>query len=173
MLYRKEEAEQRAKQMMRAYESLVEDFNKWMRPEDPVSVKVYPKQFPMGWGLLSKVYFGETLVKEYDFAELAYLDLNELVIGAMVEHFRRKHKKSMQALLSLHQTERMAKTNLEAVRHLDAEDLAMCLMCPYDHLGNEEKSKICSKVESCKQCSFDWLLQTYDEKHHWFDNKEG
>ncbi|MBR5607602.1 MAG: hypothetical protein IKW44_04360 [Bacteroidaceae bacterium] len=212
MLYRKEEAEQRAKQMMRQNLTIVNDFNDLMRPKEQVRIQVIPKSYPMGWALSANLYFGDSVIKEYDFAEHAYLDLNEMVLKKMLERHNHGKEDAMSWSLTCRDgfgsecplqdidesakrrvgleimgghtygslgdedfyapstaKERMPKSNLEAVRALSDEELSHIIMCPYEMSGRIVREDQCRLFSSCQKCSLDWLLQTYDEKHHWFN----
>ena len=100
MLYNKQEAEQKAKRLMRENCTIVKDFNEWMHPKEEVRVVAEPKQYPMGYGIAAKLYFGESLVREYDFAEHAYLDLNEMVLKQMLKRRDTDREKTMTWKLS-------------------------------------------------------------------------
>ena len=68
--------------------------------------------------------------------------------------------------------DRVAKSNLEAMRKLSDEELAMCLMCPYDFSSEAKDDGRCDQFTSCQQCTLNWLLQDYDETHAWFNKEE-
>lgn len=216
MLYNKQEAEQKAKRLMRENHTIVKDFNEWMHPKEEVRVVAEPKQYPMGYVISAKLYFGEILIKEYDFAEHAYLDLNEMVLKQMLKRRREDREKSMSWKISYingagaecppqdvdyiakkrivseilqcqthgtlgdddflaptPSTHLEPKSNLEAIRQLPDEDLAMILMCPYDGQHPDiKREKMCSKNANCQQCTLQFLLKPYEKDHAWFQTIE-
>lgn len=80
ILCSKEEADVISANIQQEADKLCEQFNAVNRPQLPISVRIMPIRFPMGWGLKSQLLFGDDIIEEYPMAELVILDLQALTM---------------------------------------------------------------------------------------------
>ena len=85
MIYSHQEANQKIEELKIESAKIIKEFEIYFNAHEPIKITYEAVLAPMGWVINSYLLFGDNIIRKYNVPELANLELNELILGGLLQ----------------------------------------------------------------------------------------